>query len=159
MTVLTGLMREDDKDAPLAWRMRPRDLDEFVGQEHVLGPGRMLRRAIEADRISSVILYGPPGSGKTALAHVIAGRTEALFESINAVTSGVADIRRIAAAAGREKRQSGRKTILFIDEIHRFNRAQQDALLPDVERGNIVLVGASTANPFFSIIPALSSRS
>lgn len=159
MSALTGLPREDDKGAPLAWRMRPRDLDEFVGQEHILGQGKMLRRAIEADRVSSVILYGPPGTGKTALAHVIAGRTEAVFESINAVTSGVADIRRTTAMAVQEKRRSGRKTILFIDEIHRFNRAQQDALLPDVEQGNIVLIGASTANPFFSIIPALSSRS
>jgi len=139
--------------------MRPRDLDEFVGQAHIIGPGRMLRRAIEADRVSSVILYGPPGTGKTALAHVIAGRTKAVFESINAVTAGVADIRRITAKAKEERRASGRKSILFIDEIHRFNRAQQDALLPDVERGDVIMIGASTANPFFSIIPALSSRS
>lgn len=139
--------------------MRPRDLDEFVGQGHILGPGKMLRRAIEADRVSSVILYGPPGSGKTALAHVIAARTRAVFESINAVTSGVADIRRVSSRAREEMAATGRKTILFIDEIHRFNRAQQDALLPDVERGGIILIGASTANPFFSIIPALSSRS
>jgi len=159
MTVFSERQQADDKDSPLAWRMRPRTLDEFVGQGHILGPGRMLRRAIEADRINSVILYGPPGSGKTALAYVIAGRTEAVFKSINAVTSGVADIRRTSAEAGEEKNRSGRRTILFIDEIHRFNRAQQDALLPDVERGNIVLVGASTANPFFSVIPALSSRS
>jgi len=149
----------DESSAPLAWRMRPRELDEFVGQGHILGPGRMLRRAIEADRISSVIFYGPPGSGKTALAHVIASKTNALFESINAVTAGVADIRRVNSLAKNEKAATGRKTILFIDEIHRFNRAQQDALLPDVECGNLVLIGASTANPFFSIIPALSSRS
>jgi len=144
MPDLFGLVRKDANDAPLAWRMRPRELDEFVGQEHILGPGKLLRRAIEADRISSLILYGPPGCGKTALAHV---------------TSGVADIRRVTAAADKEVRTSGRKTILFIDEIHRFNKAQQDALLPDVERGAIILVGASTANPFFSVIPALSSRS
>ena len=159
MADLLDLAREDEKDAPLAWRMRPRDLDEFVGQEHIIGPGRMLRRAIEADRLSSVILYGPPGSGKTALAHVIAAKTKAVFEPLNAVTAGVADIRRVTAAAEKERRLSGRRTILFIDEIHRFNRAQQDALLPDVESGNVVLIGASTANPFFSIIPALSSRS
>jgi len=149
----------EDENAPLAWRMRPKDLDEFIGQEHILGPGKMLRRAIEADRVSSVILYGPPGCGKTALAQVIARRTEGVFESINAVTSGVADIRRVTAAARDEKGLTGRKTILFVDEIHRFNKAQQDALLPDVEKGVITLVGASTANPFFSVIPALSSRS
>ncbi|MGA2192379.1 MAG: replication-associated recombination protein A [Nitrospirota bacterium] len=156
---LLDLRKGDETNSPLAWRMRPKDIGEFVGQGHILGPGKMLRRMIEADRISSVILYGPPGSGKTALAHVIANRTKAVFEPINAVTSGVADIRRIASSAVREREMSGRKTILFIDEIHRFNRAQQDALLPDVERGNIILIGASTANPFFSVIPALSSRS
>ena len=146
-------------DRPLAWRMRPRDLGEFVGQEHIIGEGKMLRRMIEADTLSSVILYGPPGSGKTALAHVIANGTRAAFDSINAVTSGVADIRRITSQAAQDLKRSGRKTILFIDEIHRFNRAQQDALLPDVEKGVVILIGASTANPFFSIIPALSSRS
>jgi len=152
-------LKEDSSGSPLAWRLRPRSLDEFVGQEHILGQGKMLRRMIEADRLGSVILYGPPGSGKTALAHVIANRTSAVFEPINAVTSGVADIRRITSQAAMELKRSGRKTILFIDEIHRFNRAQQDALLPDVEKGVVVLIGASTANPFFSIIPALSSRS
>ncbi len=144
---------------PLAWRMRPKDLGEFVGQEHIVGEGKMLRRMIEADSLSSVILYGPPGSGKTALAHIIANRTKGAFESINAVTSGVADIRRITTQAAQELKRSGSKTILFIDEIHRFNRAQQDALLPDVEKGAVRLIWASTANPFFSIIPALSSRS
>jgi putative ATPase len=139
--------------------MRPKDLSEFVGQEHVLGPGKILRRAIEADRFLSLILYGPPGSGKTALAHLIAERSKARFVSLNAVTAGVADIRRVAQEAIEDRAQSGRRTILFIDEIHRFTRVQQDALLPDVERGNITLVGASTQNPFFAIIPALSSRS
>ena len=139
--------------------MRPRDLTEFVGQEHILGPGKLLRRAIEADRFMSLILYGPPGTGKTALAHLVAERSRAHFASLNAVTAGVADIRRVTQEAVEERSASGRKTILFIDEIHRFTRVQQDALLPDVERGNITLIGASTSNPFFAIIPALSSRS
>src|SRR5512135_2322775 len=115
MAELFKLAQDDERGAPLAWRMRPSGLDEFVGQGHILGPGKMLRRMIEADRLSSVILYGPPGSGKTALAHVIARRTQAVFEPINAVTAGVADIRRITAQATRERRMSGRKTILFID--------------------------------------------
>lgn len=139
--------------------MRPRNLDEFVGQRHILGSGKLLRRAIETDRFMSLILYGPPGTGKTALAHLIAERSSAVFTGINAVTSGVADIRRVTQEASLERQQSGRRTILFIDEIHRFNRAQQDALLPDVEQGTITLIGASTQNPFFAIIPALSSRS
>jgi putative ATPase len=146
-------------DPPLAWRMRPRDLSEFAGQEHILGPGKLLRRAIEADRFMSLILYGPPGAGKTALAHLIAEKSRAHFVSLNAVTAGVADIRRVTQEAARERGEGGNRTILFIDEIHRFTRVQQDALLPDVERGNIILIGASTSNPFFSIIPALSSRS
>lgn len=149
----------DDRNAPLAWRMRPRTLSEFVGQGHVLGPGKLLRRAIESDRLMSLILYGPPGCGKTALAYLIAELSRSRFESLNAVTSGVADIRRAVQEAALEREQSGRRTILFVDEIHRFNRNQQDALLPDVERGNIILIGASTQNPFFAIIPALSSRS
>ena len=139
--------------------MRPRDFSEFVGQEHLLRPGRFLRRAIEADRVFSLILYGPPGCGKTALAHLIAARSRARFTDLNAVTAGVADIRKVIAAARKARAESGRKTLLLIDEIHRFNKVQQSALLPDVERGNITLVGASTQNPFFSIIPALSSRS
>ncbi len=139
--------------------MRPRDLSEFTGQSHVLGPGKLLRRAIEADRFMSLILYGPPGVGKTALAHLIADRSSARFVSLNAVTAGVADIRKVTQEAAAERTGSGRRTILFIDEIHRFTRVQQDALLPDVERGNITLIGASTSNPFFAIIPALSSRS
>jgi len=144
---------------PLAWKMRPRDLSEFVGQEHILGAGKLLRRAIEADRFMSLILYGPPGAGKTALAHLIAEKSRAHFVSLNAVTAGVADIRKVTQEAAEERGGSGKRTILFIDEIHRFTRVQQDALLPDVERGNITLIGASTSNPFFAIIPALSSRS
>ncbi len=139
--------------------MRPRDLSEFVGQQHILGPGKLLRRAIETDRFMSLILYGPPGVGKTALAHLIAESSNARFSSMNAVTAGVADIRRVSQEAALERQQGGGRTILFIDEIHRFNRTQQDALLPDVERGTIILIGASTQNPFFAIIPALSSRS
>ncbi len=139
--------------------MRPRDLSEFVGQAHVLGQGRILRRAIESGRLMSLILYGPPGVGKTAIAHLIADRGKAPFVSLNAVTAGVADIRKVAQEAAAEAARSGIRTILFVDEIHRFTRVQQDALLPDVERGIITLIGASTSNPFFAIIPALSSRS
>ena len=139
--------------------MRPRDLSEFVGQEHILGTGKLLRRAIETDRFMSLILYGPPGVGKTALAHLIAERSSAQFVSLNAVTAGVADIRKVTHEAAQERLQSNKRTLLFIDEIHRFTRVQQDALLPDVEQGNITLIGASTQNPFFAIIPALSSRS
>jgi len=140
--------------APLAWRMQPRTLDGFVGQSHILGQGKPLREAIERDSIVSLILYGPPGSGKTAVAHIIANKTKALFISLNAVTSGVGDIKTAIADA-----RSVERAILFIDEIHRFNKLQQDALLPDVENGTVTLIGASTQNPFFSIIPALSSRS
>ena len=150
---------DEPSRSPLAWRMRPREMSEFVGQEHILGPGKLLRRAIESDRILSLILYGPPGAGKTALAHLIAERSRRRFVSLNAVTSGVADIRKVTQEALAEQSLSGTGTILFIDEIHRFTRVQQDALLPDVERGVITLVGASTSNPFFAIIPALSSRS
>ncbi len=142
------------RTAPLAWRMQPQTLDEFIGQSHILGPGKPLREAIEKDSLVSLILYGPPGTGKTALAHIIALKTKALFISLNAVISGVGDIKEALKEAGK-----GQRTILFIDEIHRFNKLQQDALLPDVETGNITLIGASTQNPFFSIIPPLSSRS
>jgi putative ATPase len=142
------------RKAPLAWRMQPRTLEGFVGQAHILGQGKPLREAIERDSIVSLILYGPPGSGKTALAHIIANKTKALFISLNAVTSGVGDIKAAIADA-----RSVERAILFIDEIHRFNKVQQDALLPDVENGTVTLIGASTQNPFFSIIPALSSRS
>ena len=145
--------------APLAIRMRPRTLDEYMGQAHLVGPGRLLRRAIEADRVGSVILYGPPGSGKTALAYVIAAMTESRFVAMSAVTTNVAELKQIAADAANRQRQSGRRTTLFLDEIHRFNKAQQDVLLPFVERGTLTLIGATTYNPFFYINAALVSRS
>lgn len=147
------------KEAPLARRIAPRTLDEHIGQEHILGPGKILRRAIEADRITSLVLYGPPGCGKTALARLIAMRTKSSFEHLNAVTSGVKDVRELIAMAKQRRIQDARKTIVFIDEIHRFNRTQQDALLPDVENGTITLIGATTENPFFSIVAPLLSRS
>jgi len=148
-----------DNAAPLATRMRPRSLDEFVGQEHILAPGKLLRRAIEADRLPSVIFSGPPGSGKTTLARVIAEMTHAKFIRISGVESNVAEMRRVIAAATNRLRTSGQKTILFIDEIHHFNKAQQDILLPDVESGNLRLIGATTYNPFFYVNSALVSRS
>ena len=147
------------KDLPLAVRMRPQNLDEFVGQGHILGKGKLLRRAIEADRISSLILYGPPGVGKTSLAWCIANVTKARCVSINATTSNVEELRRIISAAKLKKSDTGVKTILFIDEIHRFNKAQQDVLLPDVEEGNPILIGATVHNPFFSLVSPLLSRS
>src|SRR5215470_9211348 len=133
-----------DPSAPLAARMRPRSLDEFVGQQHILGAGKLLRRAIESDRLTSIILYGPPGVGKTSLAQIIASTTQSRFERLSGVESSVADIRRVAAAAALRRRANGTRTILFIDEIHRFNKAQQDVLLPDVENGNLRLIGATT---------------
>jgi putative ATPase len=145
--------------APLATRMRPRSIDEFVGQEHILAPGKLLRRAIEADRLPSVIFSGPPGSGKTTLARIIAEITHAKFIRISGVESNVAEMRRVIAAAANRLRTSGQKTILFIDEIHHFNKAQQDILLPDVETGNLRLIGATTYNPFFYVNSALVSRS
>jgi putative ATPase len=148
-----------DSAAPLATRMRPRSLEEFVGQEHILGPGKLLRRAIEADRLPSVIFSGPPGSGKTTLARIIAEKTDARFIRISGVESNVAEMRRVIAAATNRLRTSGQKTILFIDEIHHFNKAQQDILLPDVEAGNLRLIGATTYNPFFYVNSALVSRS
>ncbi len=144
---------------PLAARMRPRTLDEFVGQEEIVGPGTYLRRAIESDELSSVILYGPAGTGKSTLAHVIAGRTQSSFESYSAVTSGVADIRRVTRQARERMRVRGQRTTLFVDEIHRFNKAQQDAFLPFVEDGTITLVGSTTENPYFEINAPLVSRS
>ena len=145
--------------APLATRMRPRSLDEFVGQEHILGPGKLLRRAIEADRLPSVILSGPPGTGKTTLAYIIADMTHAKFVRLSGVESNVAEMRRVIATAANRLQTSGRKTILFIDEIHHFNKAQQDILLPDVESGNLRLIGATTYNPFFYVNSPLVSRS
>lgn len=145
--------------APLAERMRPRDFSEFLGQEELIGPDRPLRRAIEADTVSSVILWGPPGSGKTTLAQLIAKRTSAAFVSFSAVTSGIAELRAVVKAAEQRRLFSGQRTILFVDEIHRFNKAQQDAFLPHVEKGTIVLLGATTENPSFEIIAPLLSRS
>lgn len=144
---------------PLASRMRPRTLDEFIGQEHIVGKGRLLRRSIEADQLSAMIFFGPPGTGKTTLARIIANTTSAYFEQLNAVTSGVSDIRDITKAAKERLKIHEQKTVLFIDEIHRFNKGQQDALLPFVEDGTIILVGATTESPMFEINPALLSRS
>jgi putative ATPase len=144
---------------PLAARMRPRNLDEFSGQKHILAPGQLLRRAIEADRIQSLIFYGPPGTGKTSLAQIIARQTRSKFERLSGVESNVADMRRVLAAAGNRLENTGLSTILFIDEIHRFNKAQQDILLPDVESGVVRLIGATTHNPFFFVNSPLVSRS
>ncbi len=144
---------------PLAARMRPRTLDEIVGQEHILAPGRVLRRSIEADTITSMILWGPPGSGKTTLAEVIARQTHAHFVRLSAVSAGVADLRKVVEDAKRLRQFSGQRTILFIDEIHRFNKAQQDAVLPHVEHGVVTLIGATTENPSFEVNSALLSRS
>jgi putative ATPase len=148
-----------DASAPLASRMRPRSLDEFVGQEHILAPGKLLRRAIEADRLPSVIFSGPPGTGKTTLAQIIAAMTKAKFERLSGVESNVAEMRKVVVAATQRRRISGQKTILFVDEIHHFNKGQQDILLPDVESGNLRLIGATTYNPFFYVNSALVSRS
>ncbi|ASC72371.1 AAA family ATPase [Halomicronema hongdechloris C2206] len=148
-----------DTEAPLAARMRPRTLDEFIGQEAVVGPGRLLRRAIQADQLSSLIFYGPPGTGKTTLARIIANTTKAHFIAINAVLAGVKDIRDAIATAQDLRGQQGRRTILFVDEVHRFNKAQQDALLPWVENGTVILIGATTENPYFEVNQALVSRS
>jgi putative ATPase len=151
--------RQIEAEAPLAARMRPRTLDHFVGQAHIIGPGRLLRRAIQADQLSSLIFYGPPGTGKTTLARIIANTTNAHFIALNAVLSGVKDIREAIATANDQRGMFGRKTILFIDEVHRFNKAQQDALLPHVENGTVILIGATTENPYFEVNKALVSRS
>ncbi len=144
---------------PLAARMRPRSLDEYCGQQHILAPGQLLRRAIEADRIQSLIFYGPPGTGKTSLAQIIARQTKSKFERLSGVESNVADMRRVLAGATNRLENTGQSTILFIDEIHRFNKAQQDVLLPDVESGVVRLIGATTHNPFFFVNSPLVSRS
>ncbi|MGB7749186.1 MAG: replication-associated recombination protein A [Verrucomicrobiia bacterium] len=150
---------ETSRHQPLAARMRPRSLDEFAGQTHILGPGQLLRRAIEADRIQSLIFFGPPGTGKTSLAQIIARQTKSKFERLSGVESNVADMRRVLAAAANRLENTGQPTILFIDEIHRFNKAQQDILLPDVESGVVRLIGATTHNPFFFVNSPLVSRS
>jgi putative ATPase len=147
------------KSQPLAARMRPRHLDEYAGQSHILGPGQLLRRAIEADRIQSLIFYGPPGTGKTSLAQIIARQTKSKFERLSGVESNVADMRRVLSAAANRLENTGATTVLFIDEIHRFNKSQQDVLLPDVESGVIRLIGATTHNPFFFVNSPLVSRS
>ena len=158
-----NLFSTDEKiipaDAPLSARMRPRSIEEYVGQRHILGEGKLLTRAIEADRIASLILYGPPGVGKTTLALCISHKTQSHFEKINAVASNIEEMRKILVGAQHRRNTSGRKTILFIDEIHRFNKAQQDVLMPDIEEGNIVLIGATVFNPFFSLVSPLLSRS
>ena len=151
--------KKSSKNVPLAVRMRPRTLSDFIGQTHMLGEDKLLRRAIDADRIASLILYGPPGTGKTALAYVIAGITKAYFHEINAVISNVQELRDAIRASKERERAAGKKTILFIDEIHRFNKAQQDVLMPDIEKGNPILIGATTHNPFFSLVSPLISRS
>ena len=145
--------------APLAARLRPRTLDEVVGQEHLLGPGRPLRVLIEGDRLSSVVLWGPPGTGKTTIARLIAGVTAKAFEPLSAVSAGVKDVREVVDRARDRLGEHGQGTILFLDEVHRFNRTQQDALLPHVEEGLIVLIGATTENPYFSLTGPLLSRS
>ena len=148
------------REAPLAARMRPRTIEEFAGQEDIIGPGKLLRRAIESDRLfSSILLWGPPGSGKTTLAQIIAGSTKSHFETLSAVLAGVAELRRVIAEAGERRKLHSIRTILFVDEVHRWNKAQQDALLPHVENGTIVLIGATTENPYFEVIGALVSRS
>ncbi len=147
-------------EAPLAARMRPRNLDEYIGQEHIVGPGKLLRRAIETDRLfSSIILCGPPGTGKTTLAQVIANQTKSHFETLSAILAGKADLREVIDRAQERNRLYKQRTVLFIDEIHRWNKAQQDALLPFVENGTVTLIGATTENPFFEVIKALVSRS
>src|SRR5882757_3335378 len=154
-----GVTHEAPRHQPLAARMRPRNLDEYAGQSHILAPGQLLRRAIEADRIQSLIFYGPPGTGKTSLAQIIARQTKSKFERLSGVESNVTDMRRVLSAAANRLGNTGQPTILFIDEIHRFNKSQQDVLLPDVESGVIRLIGATTHNPFFFVNSPLVSRS
>ncbi len=152
-------MSQQEDNEPLSSRMAPKTLDEYIGQEHILGHGKLLRRMIEADRLSSIILFGPPGTGKTSIAKVIAETTKLGYTKMNAVTSGIADIKRILAETQNKIFNPSGRTVLFIDEIHRFNKAQQDALLPHVEDGTLLLIGATTQNPFFEVNKALISRS
>ncbi len=147
------------KKEPLAYRMSPRTLDDFVGQEHIIGPGKLLNRMIQADRMSSIILFGPPGTGKTSIARIVANTTKAAFFKLNAVTAGVKDIKQVVEDTQNTFMNPNGKSVLFVDEIHRFNKAQQDALLPHVEDGTVVLIGATTENPFFEVNKALISRS
>ncbi|NDJ33379.1 MAG: AAA family ATPase [Chloroflexi bacterium] len=154
-----GRRDQIQREAPLAHRMRPRHFDEFAGQAHIVGEGRLLRRTIEADRLTSMIFWGPAGSGKTTLANLVAAYTESHFETLNAVLAGIKDLRELIAAARDRRAMYGTRTVLFIDEIHRWNKAQQDALLPHVEEGAVVLIGATTENPTFEIIRPLLSRS
>ncbi len=154
-----GERQKEKMERPLSVRMRPGTLEEFIGQKHILGEGCLLRRAIQADRLSSVIFYGPPGSGKTSLGQVIAVRTKARFRRLNAVTAGLNELRGFIEEARSRRKYEQERTILFIDEINRFNKLQQDALITDVEEGNVILIGATTHNPYFSINPALLSRS
>lgn len=158
---LFSLQAEESQQrmAPLAARMRPRTLDDLIGQEEIVGPGKLLRRAIETDQLSSIILYGPPGTGKTTIAKIIAGHTKSYFHTLNAVTAGVADIRQVVDEAKNRLAMYNQRTVLFVDEIHRFNKSQQDALLPHVEDGLMILIGATTENPFFEVNAALLSRS
>ncbi len=158
---LFNVIKEESlkQDAPLAERMKPKTLDDFVGQSHILSEGKLLNRLIKADKISSIIFYGPPGTGKTSIARVIANTTKSAFESLNAVTSGVKDLRRVVELAESNLGMYQQRTILFLDEIHRFNKAQQDALLPHVEKGTIILIGATTENPYYEVNNALISRS
>lgn len=155
-----ALQERLQREAPLAARMRPRTLDEFVGQEHILGPGKLLRRAIESDRLfSSIILWGPPGSGKTTLAQIIAAYSKSAFVTLSAVLAGLPELRQVIQESKERRRLYGQRTILFVDEVHRWNRAQQDALLPHVEDGTVIFIGATTENPYFEVISALVSRS
>ena len=147
--------QQKNKQSPLAARIRPKTLEDFIGQEHIIGEGKLLYRAIKADKLSSVIFYGPPGTGKTTLAKIIANTTSSRFVQINATTSGIKDIKEVVTEAKNELDITGRKTIFFIDEIHRFNKSQQDALLPHVENGTVILIGATTENPYFEVNKAL----
>lgn len=161
MDIFSYMREQNDnsKESPLAARLRPTTLDEVVGQKHIIGKDKLLYRAIKADKISSIIFYGPPGTGKTTLAKVIANTTESNFKQINATIAGKKDMEEVVVQAQNDSAMTGKKTILFIDEIHRFNKGQQDYLLPYVEDGTIILIGATTENPYFEVNSALISRS